>query len=106
MPDALHPTVPAHGHHVEALPRTNRQEGTHFAGLDECIRERVQRQVGEVVAVVCEKYLFVLQKPGYRTEPAANVRGRPGIDEGDPLVLDVAAQQLQVASPVLEHEVV
>ena len=64
------------------------------------------RGVADAVAVAGQEHLLVLDVLAHRQQPLADVGVQPGVDEGDPPVVDVAGQQLEAAAAVREHEVV
>ena len=66
----------------------------------------IERCVGERVAVVGQEQLLAREMVVHPAQPLADRGVEPGVGEGDPPVLDVAAQQLDLAAAVGQHEVV
>src|SRR6266487_19887 len=66
----------------------------------------VQGRVGQAVAVAGEEDLLAFEVLARRPQPLADVGLQSGVGEGDPPVVDVAGEQLDLAAAVAQHEVV
>ncbi len=76
------------------------------SGRVEPVDQERQIQVGEAVRVVGEEDLLLVDVLAHRRQALADVRAHPGVDEGDPPVLDVRVEQLEVAAAARQDEVV
>ena len=72
----------------------------------EPLDELVQRRVGQRVAVVGQEDLIVVQVAPDRPQALAEVRVQAGVGEADAPVVDVAAEELDLAARPGDHEVV
>ena len=83
---------------MEGRLRRHGEQAADRGRRPEPIDHRVQRCVGEHVRVVGQEHVLVLDEVTHPTQPLADRRVEPGVDERDRPVLDVAAEQLDVAT--------
>src|SRR5207245_10480664 len=66
----------------------------------------IEGQVGEAVGIISQKHLVVDQMPLDRFEALADVGRGAGVDEGNPPIVDVAVQELELPAAAGQHEIV
>ena len=91
---------------VEGARRADGQQGPDRVRRRQGRDHLVHRGVGEHVAVVGEEHLVLAEVLAYSTQPLADLRAQPGVDEGDAPLADVAAEELHLAAAVGQDEVV
>ena len=77
---------------MECVRRRDAQEAADFVAFTEVLQVRVEIEVGQTVGVIGEKHGIVPEVVPNAHEPLADIRVRPGVHEGDPPILDIAAQ--------------
>ncbi len=91
---------------VEGIGRRDGAEAADRVRGAELLHHVVEVEVGQDVGVVRQEHLLVLQVLAHPEQPAADVGGLAGVDEGNSPVANVRLEQIEGRAAVLEHEVV
>src|SRR6266849_2872711 len=106
MAYALHEAVVLEIDEMERPGRFDRDKRAHFAAAPEPVQVAGQGEIRHAVRVVHQERFLSFEVATHRHQPLADIRGETGIDEGDPPVVDIGAQQLDVATAPTQDEVV
>ena len=91
---------------VIAQVRLHAQEAGDLVLLVKMIELQIERKIAETVAVIGEEFFFALQVFLRGLQTHADVRVDTGVSKGDPPVVNVAVDQLEVFAAARQYEII